>query len=301
MTDTLPIPWQHGSASLGALATQHWVEAGPANGADSAEAVVLIHGFPQHSWMWKRVLRALATTRRVIAPDQRGMGGTSITAAGYDKATLAQDLHTLLQHLGVTRAHLVGYDLGGGTAYAFASLYPAMVRSLVEIEYAPPGFGYEQGLQPVPDWQGWQLAFFTQPDVAVQFIAGRERQLLAWYFWHWSHNPDAIDQHDFEVYVRQLQKPGALRGGFSHFASVFDDAAAVKQWSQTKLAMPVLALGRERGAGAYMLPAWQALATQVQGGVMAGAGHWIADEQPAALVQRLAGFFNDVEAAEARP
>jgi pimeloyl-ACP methyl ester carboxylesterase len=197
--------------------------------------------------------------------------------------------------------HLVGYDLGGGTAYAFASQFPEMTRSLVEIEYAPPGFGYEHGLQPQPDWQSWQLAFFTQPDVAVQFIAGRERQLLAWYFWHWSHDPDAIDQHDFEIYVRQLQKPGALRAGFSHFATVFEDTEAVKAWSQTPLSMPVLALGGERGAGAYMLPAWRALAAQVEGGTMPGAGHWIADEQPDALAARLTDFFDRIEAGGPTP
>ena len=87
-------------------------------------------------------------------------------------------------------------------------------------------------MQPVRDWQSWQLAFFTVPDVAVQFIAGKERELLAWYFWHWSYNPDAIDQADFEVYVRQLQKPGALRAGLSYFASVFDDTEQVKAYKQ---------------------------------------------------------------------
>lgn len=295
MSTSVTPDWTHHTASIGALPAQHWVEAG------SGEAVVLLHGFPQHAWMWRRVLPLLAQRRRVIAPDQRGMGGSSITAAGYDKATLACDLHALLRHLGLERVHLVGYDLGGGTAYAFASQFPQMTLGLTEIEYAPPGFGYEQGLQPQPDWQSWQLAFFTQPDVAVQFIAGRERQLLAWYFWHWSHNPDAIDAHDFEVYVRQLQKPGALRAGFSHFATVFEDTVAVRAWSRTPLSMPVLALGGERGAGAYMLPAWRALAVQVEGGVMPGAGHWIADEQPDALAARLADFFDLVEAGGTKP
>lgn len=277
--------WSHHTATLGELSSLHWVEAG------QGEPVVLVHGFPQHSWMWRRLFPHLSRRWRVIAPDQRGMGGTSIPASGYDKATLARDLHALVQHLGLDRVHLVGYDLGGGTAYAYASQFPESLASLTQIEYAPPGFGYEQGLQPMPDWQSWQLAFFTQPDVAVQFIAGRERQLLAWYFWHWSHNPDAIDATDFEVYVRQLQKPGALRAGFSHFATVFEDAQAVKVWSAVPLAMPVLAIGGERGAGAYMLPAWRRLAARVEGGIVAGAGHWIADEQPEALARRLDEFF----------
>lgn len=278
--------FRHHSATVGRLPTMHWVEAG------EGSPLVLLHGFPQHWWMWRKVMPLLADHFRVIAVDQRGMGGTSITPAGYDKASLANDLKALLDYLGIERAHLCGYDLGGGTAYAMASLHPRATGRLAVLEYAPPGFGYEYGLQPVPDWQGWQLAFFTQPDVAVQFIAGKERELLAWYFWHWSHNPDAVDQADFEVYVRQLQKPGALRAGFSYFATVFEDGESVKRWSQSPLPMPVLALGGERGAGAFMLPAWQRLATRVEGGVMPGAGHWLADEQPELLAQRLLTFFS---------
>lgn len=264
----------------------HYVEGG------QGTPLVLLHGFPQHWWMWRKVMPALAQHFRVIAVDQRGMGGTAITADGYDKTTLARDLHALMAKLGIDRAHVCGYDLGGGTAYAYASLYPEAVHKLVMIEFAPPGFGYEYGMQPVRDWQSWQLAFFTTPDVAVQFIAGKERELLAWYFWHWSYNPDAVDQADFEVYVRQLQKPGALRAGLSYFASVFDDMEQVKRFAATPLPMPVLALGGERGAGAFVLQAMQRLATHAEGGIVDQAGHWIADEQPRALAEQMINFLN---------
>lgn len=255
------------------------------------EPVVLVHGFPQHWWMWRQLMRDLADAGfRAIAYDQRGMGGSSITAAGYDKRTLARDLAGLLDALGLAQAAVVGYDHGGGTALALAFDEPARVSRLGIIEYAPPGYGYEYGLQPTRNWQSWQLAFFTQPDVAVQFIAGKERELLAWYFWHWSSNPDAIDQADFEVYVRQLQKPGALRGGFAHFAAVFDDTELFKSYAGRQISQPVLALGGERGAAAFVEGAMRQLASQVTGGVVADAGHWIADEQPAALAAQLIGF-----------
>jgi pimeloyl-ACP methyl ester carboxylesterase len=262
----------------------HYVEGG------QGTPLILLHGFPQHWWMWRKMMPTLAQHFRVIAVDQRGMGGTAITADGYDKTTLAHDLHALMEQLGLSRAHVCGYDLGGGTAYAYASLYPDAVDKLVMIEFAPPGFGYEYGMQPVRDWQSWQLAFFTTPDVAVQFIAGKERELLAWYFWHWSYNPDAVDQADFEVYVRQLQKPGALRAGLSYFASVFDDMEQVKQFAATPLPMPVLALGGERGAGAFVLQAMQRLASRAEGGIVEKAGHWIADEQPLALAEQMISF-----------
>ncbi|NKB16579.1 MAG: hypothetical protein HC774_06515 [Sphingomonadales bacterium] len=79
---------------------------------------------------------------------------------------------------------------------------------------------------------------------------GFERELLAWYFWHWAHNPDAVGQADFEVYVRQLQKPGALRGGFMHFANVFEDMDWFKARGGVERVWPIK-LGRRRGGLRY--------------------------------------------------
>lgn len=265
---------------------QSYIEAG------SGEPLVLLHGFPQHSHMWRKVIPFLAGKFRVIAPDLRGMGGSSITQSGYEKQSLAKDIEALINSLNLDTINLVGYDHGGGVAYSFISQFPERVKRVCFIEYTPPGFGYEYGLQPVPDWQAWQLAFFTVPDVAIQFIAGRERQLLSWYFWHWSYNPDAIGQDDFEIYVRQLQKPGALRAGFAHFAAVFADTEHFKETSKNKIKQPVLALGGDNGAGNFMVPGWQQLAENVSGGSMPKAGHWIADEQPEALAERLLEFFS---------
>lgn len=256
--------------------------------------VLLIHGFPQHWWMWRGTMATLAASGfRAVAIDQRGMGGSAIPPADYDKRTLAQDATAVLDALGIEQTAVVGYDHGGGTALAMAFDAPTRVERVAVLEYAPPGYGYEYGLQASPTNVNWQLAFFTQPDVAVQFIQGRERELLAWYFWHWSHNPDAVGQADFEIYVRQLQKPGALRGGFMHFASVWEDMALFKAWGGAgKLAMPVLALGGERGAAQFPEMAMRALADQVTGAVIPGAGHWLAEEQPdllhAALLEFLA-------------
>jgi pimeloyl-ACP methyl ester carboxylesterase/ketosteroid isomerase-like protein len=253
--------------------------------------VVLIHGFPQHWLMWRSLMRALAANGfRAIAYDQRGMGGSTITPDGYDKRTLAHDLAGLMDALEISAASIVGYDHGGGTALAFAFEHPHRTTRLAVLEYAPPGFGYEYGLQPTRNWQSWQLAFFTQPDVAVQFIMGKERDLLAWYFWHWSANPDAVDQADFESYVRQLQKPGALRGGFSHFAAVFDDTELFKTYAATKIAAPVLAVGGARAAASFVETAMRALATDVEGHIVPDCGHWIADEQPEALASLVLAF-----------
>lgn len=279
-----PSEFQHRTFTVGDIQL-HSVEIG------TGKPVILIHGFPQHWWMWRRLMRDLAAAGfRAIAYDQRGMGGSSIPQGGYGKSHLAKDLAGLMDAMAIEKASVVGYDHGGGTALAFAFEHAHRLDRLAVIEYAPPGHGYEYGLQPQRDWQSWQLAFFTQTDVAVQFIAGKERELLAWYFWHWAANPDAVDQADFEVYVRQLQKPGALRGGFSHFASVFDDTETFKGYAGRKIASPVLAIGGDRGAGGFLQYAFANLAEGAAIDVIADCGHWVAEEQPARLASSLLNF-----------
>lgn len=254
--------------------------------------ILFIHGFPQHWMMWRSAMRAAAEAGyRAIAFDQRGCGGSDIPLAGYDKASLGADAAAVLEALAASPAMVVGYDHGGGAALALAFANPGLVERLAIIEYAPPGFGYEMALTASPQNVNWQIAFFTHPDVAVHFLAGKERELLAWYFWHWAYNPDAIPQDDFEAYVRQLQKPGALRGGMMHFASVFEDMAKFREWSAaSRLKMPALGIGGETAAGAYPEMALKALGDDVRGLVIPKAGHWIAEEQPAALNAALIAF-----------
>ncbi len=264
--------------------------------AGTGDPLVLLHGWPQHSLMWRKLMPALAERYTVIAPDLRGAGGSSIPAAGYDKRTMATDVYALVRQLGFERIFLVGYDHGAGVAYQYASAHPAEVRRLAILDYAMPGFGYEKAMQPSPDWDSgsnWQLAFFTVPDVAERFIVGQERELLTWFFWHISCNPSAVSQNDFEEYVRQISKPGALRAGINYYAAVWQDMEHHKETARRKLRMPVLAVGGECSGGAGIAQSMQPLAENVRGVVIERAGHWLTDERPDALTRQLLTFFGE--------
>lgn len=109
-----------------------------ANGIDlhylvggEGEPVVLLHGFPQHSLMWRRVTPGLIAHHTVVAPDLRGAGGTTITHSGYDKRTMAADVYALV--LAFRRIDVVGYDHGAAVAYQLAARYPELVRRLCVI------------------------------------------------------------------------------------------------------------------------------------------------------------------------
>ncbi len=97
-------------------------------------AVLLVHGFPHTRELWNRVVPDLARSRRTIAPDLRGIGGSTRAALGYDAANLADDLLGLLDALDVESASVVAIDAGVPAAFVLGLQRPDRVRSLVLME-----------------------------------------------------------------------------------------------------------------------------------------------------------------------
>ena len=199
--------FSHGRAAVGTTQLHY-------RAAGEGDAVILLHGWPQHSLQWHAIAPRLAETHRVIVPDLPGCGGSSIPRDGYDKRTIAAIIRELIVGLDVGPVKLVGYDHGAGVAYNYAAAHPDEVTHLAFVEYVLPGCGYEKAMLPTPEWHtgsNWQLAFFTVPDVAEFAFRGRERELLTWFFWHGSCNPASVSQEHLDEYVDQISKPGALR------------------------------------------------------------------------------------------
>ena len=279
--------FKHGRVTVGDVQL-HFREAG------EGSPVVLLHGWRQHSLMWHAVAPTLAARHRVIVPDQRGSGASTIAAGGYDKDTMARDLAGLLDQLGVQEVSIVGYDLGAGVACAFARLFPGRVARLAVAEFGLAGFGFEQQMTPAPDWtigSNWHLALFTVPDAAVWLMTGREREMLAWFFGHITYRGQSAVSHEhFETYVREVTKPGALRAGVNYYASVWQDAADNAPLSSAPLAVPMLAMGGEASAGGFLEAIWAPVGQQIEYFVIPQAGHWIGDENPSAVAERLIAF-----------
>lgn len=111
-------------------------EAGPADGP----AVILTHGFPELAFSWRHQIPVLAAAGyRVIAPDQRGYGGSSRPGPveAYDIASLTADLTGLLDQIGVRRAALVGHDWGAVVAWSAPLLHPDRVAAVAGLSVPP--------------------------------------------------------------------------------------------------------------------------------------------------------------------
>lgn len=255
------------------------------------DAVVLLHGYPQSSYAWRKVMPALAAHYTIVAPDLRGLGDSDKPASGYDKRTVAQDIYLLVKQLGLQQIFLVGHDYGGSTAYVFAAEYPEMVRRLVTIECMPAGLVKDDTIPLVAGGGMWHRVFHLVPDLPESLVEGRERLYLSWFYKHYSRNQAAISETDIDEYIRVYAAPGAMRAGFEYYRTHFEDTQQGKIYAKTKLKMPVLAIGADSVFNTAVEECMQAAAINVRGVVIENCGHFVAEEQPEALIQHLLSFF----------
>jgi pimeloyl-ACP methyl ester carboxylesterase len=280
----------HQFAELGEVLI-HYVIAG------KGPAVVLLHGWPQTWWEWRHVIPALAQHYTVIAPDLRGLGDSSRPLDGYDKMTVAHDIWRLVtEKLGHASFFLVGHDWGGPTAYALAAAHPDAVRRLVILDVVIPGCGgdFSQG------GRRWHHQFHMTPDLPEALTQGREDIYLSWFYRTFAYRHDAIGPDDVKEYLRTYSQPGAMRAGFAYYRAIPQDVADNKAIiERSKLPMPVLAIGgavsypHGRGRGSEPEQSLKRVAVDVRGEVVPECGHFIPEEAPDLLSNRLLAFFGE--------
>ncbi|CAG8949000.1 hypothetical protein HYFRA_00002128 [Hymenoscyphus fraxineus] len=290
------IPWEEWDHQLVALEDSsilfHYAGSGP--------PLLLVHGFPEHSTMWDRIGPILAQNYTVIAVDNRGCGDSSLAISGnYTASAASEDLYGVLKFLNITEAHVVGHDKGVGIVTALAANHRSLVKRLSIIEYALPGYDiYEAAATPSHSWtlrSNWQLAFFSLPDVAEYFIRDREKRMLSWYFYHASYTGNsAITEDRLNKYATAISKPGFLRAGFEYFAAQYQDAEFfTSRLGANPLTIPMLVMGGEASFGdiALLKQGMGIAGTNVIYDVVPKAGHWICDENPMWVANRLGEFF----------
>src|SRR5271154_122765 len=147
--------------------------------AGDGEPVILLHGYAETSHMWRPLMAELAKTRTVIAPDLRGAGQSSKPPGGYDKKTMAQDIHALAASLGLRHVRIVGHDIGLMVAYAYAAQYAADVDRIVLMDAFLPGVGDWTHVWLLRDL--WHFHFYGE--TPLKLVEGRERIYFE-HFWN---------------------------------------------------------------------------------------------------------------------
>ena len=267
--------------------TLHYVTGG------HGDPVVLIHGYPETWYDWRRVMPALAAHYTVIAPDMRGLGDSSRPADGdYTKKSVADDIYKLTQALGYKRVFLAAQDMGFPVALAYAAAHPEGVRRMVMIEGGVSGFGLEAAEDPARGGS-WHFGFFMAPEFPEMLTRGREREFLTAFAYrsHFVYQPGAFTDADINEYLHHYGNPAAMAAGFGYYRAFPQDAKDNQAaFGKAKLTMPILAIGGAHAFGDFGEKNLRNIATDVQGVVFADSGHFVNEERPEELVQTVLPF-----------
>src|SRR5258705_12555554 len=257
--------------------------------AGKGEPVILLHGYAENSHMWRPLMVQLAKSHTVIAPDLRGFGQSSKPTTGYDKKTMAQDIHALAQSLGYQQEVVVGHDIGLMVAYAYAAQYPHEVDRIVLMDAFLPGVGEWKTVWMLRDL--WHFHFYGE--TPLKLVAGRERIYFE-HFWNdfAADGAHSVSEADRRLYTEAYAQPGAMRAGFEVFRAFEQDAKDFAELAQTKLTMPMLVLTGEKASGNFLIEQARLVDNDVEGVVVKGSGHWLMDEAPKQVIPQLVRFIN---------
>lgn len=251
----------------------------------SGSPLVLIHGFPQTWWEWRHMMPQLAKRHTVVAVDLRGAGHSEKPQGGYDKHSMASDVHAVMTTLGFTKYAVCGHDIGAMTALALALTQRDAVTHLAVLDASQPG--WSRWVQNSHEQKVWHFAFHMKRDLPELLIQGREREYVSAFIYdrafdHGAHSVDEID-----TFARALAQPGNLRGGLEWYRAFPRDHENALVWKEERLSIPVLALGGEHSYGSLIVPMLEEFASNVRGGSVSGCGHWLPEEQPDEVATQL--------------
>jgi pimeloyl-ACP methyl ester carboxylesterase len=281
-------PLRRGEAEVEPGVRLRYVEAG------SGPLVVLLHGFPDSSYGWRRQIPALAAAGfRVVAPDQRGYGLSDKPAGAraYGIRRLADDVAALVAALGESRAHVVGHDWGAGVAWAFAMRHPERLARLAVLNGPHPERMLKGLANPVQLAGSWYMFFFQLPALPERRLARDDYAILARAM-QGEPRPGLVTDADLAVYREGWSRPGALTSMVHWYRAMFLPSA---RGPMRPIEAPALVLWGDADPhlGASLARPRADLVPNARVVMIHGASHWVqidaAERVNAELVAHLRG------------
>lgn len=252
--------------------------------------IILLHGWPQSSHVWHKVVPFLAAKHRVVSIDLPGLG-ESQSFDIFDTGGVADIISDAAEALGISSYHLVGHDIGAWVATSLALRQEGRLKSLTVVDAGIPGLIPDEIFKPSNASRVWQFYFHAVGDIPELLTEGREREYLSWYFHNKAIVKDAISESDIDLYTNQYRRKHAMSNGFGYYRA-FTKSADQNRSFQQKLAIPVLAIGGESAVGASIGAAMNKIATTVTTKVVPNCGHYVPEERPSEFTETLLEFIN---------
>ncbi len=262
--------------------------------AGEGPPVLLLHGWPQHWYAWRRVIPLLAPHHRVIAPDLRGFGWSEVRPGDFSKQALADDIVPLLDALELDRVDLIAHDWGAWAGFILALDHPDRFGHYVALNmYAPwplpPSPGGLVGI-----WRLWYQAALASPGLGRFLIrrTGFVKRMITTGAVH----PDAWTPEDVESFAAVVRDPDRAtvsvdlyRTFLLHELVPYLRGGAAGR----RLTVPTLLLHgtKDLAIDAKRLGDWERWADDMHVELRDDSGHFIAEELPELVAERARALF----------
>jgi pimeloyl-ACP methyl ester carboxylesterase len=255
--------------------------------AGEGEPIVMLHGWPQHWYLWRGVIPLLAPHARLICPDLRGFGWTAVPRAGYDRETMARDVLALLDALGLDRVRLVGHDWGGWIGFLLCLHQPERVSRFVALNIVPPW----PSRNPRNLLELWRLAYqipLALPQLGRRAVeAGGARLVLRT-------ASGGLTEEEIDAFTDRLKGERARASELLYRTFLLREAlpVAAGRYAGRPLRVPTLLLFGERdlSMATHTVREHASRSPALELEVVPDAGHFIVDEQPELVADRTLGF-----------
>lgn len=259
-------------------------------GDEDAPPLLLLHGWPQHWYLWRKVIPQVSGSYRVIAPDLRGFGWTDAPAGGYRKERMASDVLTLLNAMGVERVRLAGHDWGGWIGFLLALRAPDRISRYLALNITPPFLPPRvQARSPLALTRLWYQAMLAGPIGAVAMRHGAID--LVWRFG--LVDPDAVEPEARASFSAAFREPARARASqlvYREFLLRELVPALAGRYRGRRLTVPTHLLFGEQDAAIDpgLLDGAAPYCDDLEIELVPGVGHFIVDEQPDLVAARIA-------------
>ncbi|SEP87833.1 alpha/beta fold hydrolase [Epilithonimonas lactis] len=261
------------------------------------KTLVLLHGWPETSLMWKQMMPKLLGNNEytIITPDLRGINGSSIPTAEFDKATLAKDVHKLIQYLKLKNVIIIGHDIGGMVTYAYARLYPKEILGFAILDVPLPGLGTWDQLMTTE--HVWHFRLHDQKPLAEELVLGKQDIYFRYFIRGHSASPDAVADTSINSYANSYSTYASLNAGFEWYRAFGEDVSFNRSHKE-KINVPLLLVGAEFSMKESLTITKDSLQsfgiTNIRTAVVDKAGHYIVEEKAEETFKIISKFISEV-------
>ncbi|QDI91285.1 alpha/beta hydrolase [Salicibibacter halophilus] len=270
----------------------HVATAGPKEG----ELVILLHGFPEFWFGWRKQIQPLANAGyKVVVPDQRGYNKSQKPAGirSYEINQLQNDVIGLINYFQRDHATIIGHDWGGAVAWHLASTHPHKVRQLIVINIPHPGvFPKVMATTPSQWLRSSYMLFFQFPKVPESILSNNNFKIMKQAI-QYSSRRGTFTQDDLAAYKTAWQKPKAITSMLNWYRAISISMLSVRKSFPINVPTKII-----WGTGDHFLS--KALAKESLKFIESGSGiwveeatHWVHQEQPELVNDQLIRFLNE--------